>query len=134
MRLLGLLLLLGIGLGIGIAPMPADAEPCPFHSHEGATIESGASNAGAAVISTAIGDKPFIVADFDDLEWNSPHTNPDHAVPVGEICCHVAAAVVLAVGSTVEPHHVSSGRVSLPLALPPWAAPLSDIYRPPAFS
>lgn len=134
MRVLGFLLLMGIGLGIGSAPMLADAEPCHFHTHEGATIESGISNAGAALISTAIGDKPFVVADFDDLELNSSHTNPGHAVPVEEICCHVAAAVMLAVDPTVEPHLLSIGRSSLPLVLPPWASPLSDIYRPPALS
>jgi hypothetical protein len=133
MRVLGLLALLVIGLGFGVMPMPANAEPCPFHTHESVITGGGASGAGTSITPTAADDEPGLVAAFDHPGPIGPHSAPDHAVPEGEFCCHVATAVALAVGPDVGPYHGTVSRAFLSLEQPPWAAPLSDIYRPPAF-
>ena len=134
MRVLGLLILLMLGLGFGGTPMPATAEPCPFHTHESATIDGEASRTGAAVAPITAGDGPIVVAvaAFGYLGSIAPHSAPDHPIPEGEFCCHAAVAVTAAIVPAVGPYHGTVSRAFLPLGLPPWAAPLSDIYRPPA--
>lgn len=133
MRVFGVLILFMIGLGFGIASIPANAEPCPFHTHAVA-IDDGPSHAAAALPLTGTGDEPVLIGAFEYPGSIAPYSTPDHAVPEGDLCCHVAAAAASAVGPSVGPYHGSVSRVSLSLALPPWAAPLSDIYRPPALS
>lgn len=133
MRVLGLLVILGLGFGFGIAPVPANAEPCPFHLHTVAIVDE-LSDPQAAIPTATTGDKPVLIVAFEFPGSMSPLSAPDHAVPEGDFCCHVAVAVASVVGLPVEPHRGMVSRSSLPSGLPPWAAPLSDIYRPPTLS
>lgn len=134
MRVLSLLVLLVVGFGFGVAPMPANAQPCPLHTGEAATMVDSPRAVGDASTFTPAGNESIVtVVAFGASGSSAPDTDPDHAVPEEELCCHVAAAVTAALGPTVGPHHGTVGRAFLPWGLPPWAAPLTDIYRPPAF-
>src|SRR3954453_16510887 len=130
MRAFGLLILLLAVLGFGVLPNSASAEPCSFHLHPAAAIEHRADIAAAVIAPTAAYEA--ILGGGLDPATTTPHPVSDHAVPKGQFCCHAAAAVTPALGPVVEPLYGNASKIFLHSELPPWAAPTSDIYRPPA--
>jgi hypothetical protein len=124
-------LLLVIGLGFGLASEPATAEPCPFPAHHGAM--TGQETQGAETkIAPAAMVEPVAIAAPEQPDARAPHPVPEHAVPVGHSCCHVAAAVAPVCGPELVLRR-RSGSIPPQPWLPPRAAPTTDIYRPPAF-
>ena len=130
MRVLGVLVLLLIGLGFGGMPVPASAEPCPFHTYQAAT--TGQNHGVGIATASTIASKSTVAAAFRHPGTTVPHPVSGHAIPNGYFCCHVAAAVTPALGPALEPYRGAASRIFLRSELPPWAAPTSDIYRPPA--
>ena len=133
MRALGVLVLLLIGLGLGLFSSPASAAPCPHHAHEAAPIAQESNPARdeatpkAEVVASALPALDRAVVSMPDAGFG-------HVVPEGQPCCHVAVAVAAAPEPAFEPHRTSA---RMPVArswLPPWAAPMSGVFRPPAFA
>ncbi|SUS07781.1 hypothetical protein DF3PB_50051 [uncultured Defluviicoccus sp.] len=124
MRAVALLLLLVIGLGLGTAPAAAALERCIAHPDTGIAVELHAANShGESHAATA----------HEHAGSHAPHPASDSAVLDGQFCCHIASAAPT-VGNGVEPSRRSSAKRPVYSGLPPWAAPPTGIYRPPAFT
>jgi hypothetical protein len=133
MRVLSMLVLLVVGLGLGIAPKPTSAEPCLPHAHHGAMAGQETGRTKGTVAPAALVETVAIAAAVQS-DSHAPHPAPDHAVPVGQSCCHVAATAAPAAWPAIEPR-MPPGRRAIPRSwLPPWAAPGDGIFRPPAFA
>jgi hypothetical protein len=131
MRILGMLIFLLVGLGLGTLPTPASASPCPHHAQAApaAPYEGRAGKAPAAPAAEIV-----VVAAIDQIEATPVYPVADHAIPEGQPCCHAAPLAAQASGAVVVPDYSPAGRLSLGSSMPPWAAPIPDIYRPPAFA
>lgn len=127
MRVLWMVLLL-VGLGFGVVPTMASASPCPHHAQMASTMLHEARAEQASVTSVV-----HVVTAANDLKavvFAQPIV--DHIIPEGLPCCHAASAAVQVLGPAVAPYQRSSDRVFSYGRLPPWVAPTSDIFRPPA--
>jgi hypothetical protein len=125
MRAVSVLVLLLLGFGLGFVPSPASAAPCPLHA--AAHGDHGSETAGAAAAKVEIAT----AAETDHLLQPTPRSPSDHPVPEGQSCCHIAGTAALPVGPVLEPR----AKARAPRArswLPPRAAPVPDIFRPPA--
>jgi hypothetical protein len=132
MRVLGMLVLLVVALGFGIALQPASAEPCPMHAHHRVMAGQETEGTGSTMLLAVPAETVAIAAPAHPDAAPASHPVPDHAVPEGQSCCHVAATAVPAAWPALEPR-ASSGRRPVPRSwLPPWATPSDGIFRPPA--
>lgn len=132
MRALGVLVLFLVGLGLGFVSSPANAAPCPFHAHQPTAATQGSPGAADTRTLTAATEVVAAAAP-DHLATPASPLSPDHPVPEGQSCCHIAAAATLSVVPVLEPW--GAARLAVPRSwLPPRPAPATDIFRPPAFA
>lgn len=131
MRVVGMLILFLAGLGFGALPTPASASPCPHHAQVAATaVNESRSEEAPVVLAAEVG----VRVATDQAE--APPLSPlfDYAATAEQSCCPAAQVAVQAFGTAFAPNCRLADRLSLRGSIPPWAAPTTDIYRPPAFA